>query len=51
MPLLEVGSSRQIKTAAGLPDGDSDVSSRTLFTDVQALENNVKVAGPLALRL
>ncbi|WP_166793801.1 hypothetical protein [Pseudomonas sp. F01002] len=48
---LEVDASRQIKTVAGLPDGDSSVSPGTLFTDAQALENNAKVASPLALRL
>jgi hypothetical protein len=42
MPLLEVEGSRQIKTVAGLPDGDSSVSPGTLFTDAQALENNAK---------
>jgi hypothetical protein len=45
---LEVEASREIKIVAGLPDGDSNVSPGTLFTDVQALENNVKVANPLA---
>jgi hypothetical protein len=46
-----VEGSRQIKKVAGLPNGDSNVSPRTLFTEVQALENNAKVAGPLALML
>ncbi|WP_415773548.1 hypothetical protein [Pseudomonas sp. LB3P38] len=39
---LEVEALRQIKTVAGLPDGDSSVSPGTLFTDAQALENNAK---------
>jgi hypothetical protein len=47
---LEVDALRQIKTVAGLPDGDSSVSPGTLFTDAQALENNAKVASPFALR-
>jgi hypothetical protein len=50
MPPLEVEAPRHIKTAAGLPNGDSNVSPGTLFTDAQALENNVKVANPLASR-
>jgi hypothetical protein len=50
-PPLEVEASRQIKTAAGLPDGDSNVSPGTLFTDVRVLENNAEVVIPLASRL
>jgi len=45
---LEVEALRQIKTVAGLPDGDSSVSPGTLFTDAQALETTLKVVSPLA---
>jgi hypothetical protein len=51
IPPRDVEDSRQIKTAAGLPNGDSNVLPRTFITDVQALENNAKVAGPLAFQL
>lgn len=45
---LEVGTLRQIKTVAGLPDGDSNVSPGTLFTDAQTQKNNAKVVNPVA---
>jgi hypothetical protein len=45
------GSLKAIKTAAGLPDGDSNVLPRTLFTDAQALENSDEVVIPIALGL
>lgn len=45
---LELEAFRQIKTVAGLPDGDSSVSPGTLFTDAQALETTLKVVSPLA---
>jgi len=49
---LEVAALRQIKkTAAGLPDGVSDVSPGTLFSDAKALKNSAEVVCPLASRL
>ncbi|WP_454863929.1 hypothetical protein [Pseudomonas hormoni] len=48
---LEVDASKAIKTVAGLPDGDSHVSPRTLFTDAQAPENSAEVVIPIALGL
>jgi hypothetical protein len=47
-PPLDVAARRQIKTVAGLPNGDSYVLPGTLFTDAQALENNEEVVSPLA---
>ncbi|WP_415757625.1 hypothetical protein [Pseudomonas sp. LT1P18] len=46
---LEVEALRQIKTVAGLPDGDSNVSPRTLFTDAQTLKNNAKSCQPACI--
>jgi hypothetical protein len=51
MQPLEVEAFRQIKTVAGLPDGDSNVSPGTLFTDAHTLENSDDVVIPVALGL